>query len=121
MIVSTNTFLGHSRIKSTARCKHYLELSMKYIKENGGAIIYFQPDGQGTSIAHDVAASVLGNHGSGATLDLRADAECNLVASSLDDMGVESIRLLSHSSAKVRRLRGLGVDVRGIVPLGRAD
>ena len=109
---------GNPRCK---KCQDQLDRSMKYIKENGGAIICFRPQRSSISqIAHEVGASVL--HRDGLTerstkFEVQSDAENCIIASILDEMGVESIRLISHGADKVRRLRELGVDVRGTVPL----
>lgn len=105
------------------RCKHkeQLELSMQYIQEHGGAIIHFEPEAQGTSIAHGVAASVLKKSGIGRVPrdpPLGADvAQYSVIPSLLEDMGIDSIRLVSGDPSMVRTLRELGVDVRGMVPL----
>lgn len=100
--------------------KEELERSMQYIQEHGGAIIYFEPEAQSTSIAHGVAASVLQQSGIG-NIDRDhqpgSDAQYGAIPSLLSDMGIESIRLIDNSPATVRTLRELGVDVRGTVPL----
>mmetsp|Transcript_36213 Transcript_36213/g.65205 ORF Transcript_36213/g.65205 Transcript_36213/m.65205 type:complete len:480 (-) Transcript_36213:81-1520(-) len=108
---------GNERCK----CKDQLELSMEYIQKHGGAIVYFQPEGRSTSIAHGVAASVLHNSGIetiDTNLQTGVDADYSAIPSILDDMGIESIRLIiSNNPTMVRRLRDLGLDVRGSVPL----
>jgi len=109
-------------IFESERCKYkeQLELSMEYIQKHGGAIIYFEPEAESTSIAHGVAASVLQKSGLGTmndNLQLGADAQYSVIPSLLEDMGIESIRLVSSSPSMVRKLRELGVDVRGTVPL----
>mmetsp|Transcript_26536 Transcript_26536/g.43104 ORF Transcript_26536/g.43104 Transcript_26536/m.43104 type:complete len:125 (-) Transcript_26536:107-481(-) len=93
---------------------------MEYIQEHGGAIIYFEPEAESTSIAHGVAASVLQKSDLDTmndNLQLGADAQYNAIPSLLEDMGIESIRLVSSSPSMVRKLRELGVDVRGTIPL----
>lgn len=86
-------------------CKDRLEQSMKYIQEQGGAIIYFQPEH--TSGLDTTSHSIQSDE----------CAQYSVIPSILEDLGVESVRLVSTSPTKVRMLRELGVDVKGTVPL----
>jgi len=109
-------------ISEIERCKYkeQLELSMQHVREHGGAIIYFEPVSQNNSFVNGVAASVLQKNGIETINDdiqLGADSQYSVIPSLLDDMGIESIRLVSNSPSMVRMLQELGVDVRGTVPL----
>jgi len=93
---------------------------MEYIKEHGGAIICFRPESQSKTIARGVAASVLHKSGLGTKDEknqLVNDDSFSTIPSILEDMGIESVRLISNNPSIVRKLRYLGVDVRGTVPL----
>ena len=88
---------------------------MEYIQRHGGIIICFRPDEQSDIITHGVASSVF--HEGLSALRLEANVEYDAIPSILNDVGVDSIRLVSNNPAKLRRLRELGVRVRGTVPL----
>jgi len=108
-----------------SRCKEELDRSMAYIRENGGAIIYYQPSGQGTSIASSVVASVLqapkknnqGYHNKSPRKPRHTESdEYRIIPSILENMGIESVRLVTNNPVQVRRLKELGVKVRGTLP-----
>lgn len=99
-----------------------LQMAMKQIKQCGGAIIYFGREGKRSSVARYAVSSELIKSGPGASL-VKGEGERNdefsLIPSILQDIGVGSIRLVTNDIAKIHRLRMLGVDVRGSVPLMR--
>lgn len=104
-------------------CKEQLNMSLQYIRENGGAIIYLQQEGRGIGLANKVAAYALQDIGLdtvdanthlGFPEDLR---QYGVVPSILKDLGIDSIRLMTNNPRKIERLTALGVDVAGTIPM----
>lgn len=104
-------------------CKEQLKMSLEYIRENGGAIIYLQQEGRGIGLANKVAAYALQDVGldtvdANTHLGFPEDArQYGIVPTLLKDMGIDSIRLMTNNPRKIERLRALGVDVAGTIPL----
>jgi len=98
-------------------------MSLQYIQEHGGAIIYLQQEGRGIGLANKVAAYALQDVGLDtvdANLHLGFAEDCRqygVVPSILADMGIGSIRLMTNNPRKVNRLVALGVDVVDTVPV----
>jgi len=104
-------------------CKEQLKLSLQYIQENGGAIIYLQQEGRGIGLANKVAAYAMQDIGldtvdANLHLGFPDDArEYGVVPAILDDMKVQSIQLMTNNPLKVQRLRDLGIDVTDSLPV----
>eukprot|EP00584_Thalassiosira_punctigera_P004201 CAMPEP_0172529552 /NCGR_PEP_ID=MMETSP1067-20121228/3609_1 /TAXON_ID=265564 ORGANISM="Thalassiosira punctigera, Strain Tpunct2005C2" /NCGR_SAMPLE_ID=MMETSP1067 /ASSEMBLY_ACC=CAM_ASM_000444 /LENGTH=629 /DNA_ID=CAMNT_0013313627 /DNA_START=168 /DNA_END=2057 /DNA_ORIENTATION=- len=104
-------------------CKEQLKMALAYIRENGGAIIYLQQEGRGIGLANKVAAYALQDVGldtvdANTHLGFPEDArQYGVVPSLLQDMGIESIQLMTNNPRKIERLRALGVNVEGTVPM----
>jgi len=98
-------------------------MSLDYILENGGAVIYLQQEGRGIGLANKVAAYALQDIGldtvdANTHLGFPEDArQYGVVPSLLKDMGIDSIRLMTNNPRKIERLRALGVDVVGTIPM----
>eukprot|EP00581_Thalassiosira_minuscula_P012851 CAMPEP_0183717848 /NCGR_PEP_ID=MMETSP0737-20130205/11305_1 /TAXON_ID=385413 /ORGANISM="Thalassiosira miniscula, Strain CCMP1093" /LENGTH=656 /DNA_ID=CAMNT_0025947325 /DNA_START=107 /DNA_END=2077 /DNA_ORIENTATION=+ len=104
-------------------CREQLKMSLEYIRENGGAVIYLQQEGRGIGLANKVAAYALQDVGldtvdANTHLGFPEDArQYGVVPSLLKDMGIDSIRLMTNNPRKIERLTSLGVDVTGTVPM----
>lgn len=98
-------------------------MSLEYIRENGGAIIYLQQEGRGIGLANKVAAYALQDVGLDtvdANTHLGFPEDCRqygVVPSLLEDMGIDSIRLMTNNPRKIERLRALGINVLGTIPM----
>ena len=98
-------------------------MSLEYIRENGGAIIYLQQEGRGIGLANKVAAYALQDVGldtvdANTHLGFPEDArKYGVVPALLRDMGIDSIRLMTNNPRKIERLLALGVDVTGTIPM----
>ena len=96
---------------------------MKYIKQNGGAVIYLQQEGRGIGIANKVAAYALQDEGmdtvdANTHLGFPEDArQYGVVPAILNNMGVDSIKLLTNNPRKIKRLKSLGVDILDTIPM----
>lgn len=94
-----------------------------FVKENGGAIIYLQQEGRGIGIANKVAAYALQDEGldtvdANTHLGFPEDArQYGVIPSILEDMCIDSIKLITNNPRKVDRLVSLGVDVKGTIPM----
>uniref|UniRef100_A0A7S1G170 GTP cyclohydrolase II n=1 Tax=Corethron hystrix TaxID=216773 RepID=A0A7S1G170_9STRA len=104
-------------------CKEQLEMSFKYIQENGGLVIYLQQEGRGIGLANKVAAYALQDMGLDtvdANLHLGFPDDCRqygVIPGLLNDLGIKSIRLMTNNPRKVERLRSLGINVSGNIPM----
>ena len=98
-------------------------MSLKYIQEHGGAIIYLQQEGRGIGLANKVAAYALQDIGLDtvdANLHLGFPEDCRqygAVPSILSDMNIGSIQLMTNNPRKVARLRALGVHISDTIPM----
>jgi len=104
-------------------CKEQLQMSLKYIQEHGGAVIYLQQEGRGIGLANKVAAYALQDSGMD-TVDANThlgfpedSRQYGVVPGILRDMGIDSIQLMTNNPYKIDRLRQLGVKVEGTIPM----
>ena len=104
-------------------CKDQLVMALQYISDHGGAIIYLQQEGRGIGLANKIAAYALQDGG----LDT-VDANIHLgfpednryygmIPSMLEDLGINSIQLMTNNPLKLEMLRSLGVEVENTVPM----
>lgn len=104
-------------------CKEQLEKAFKYVHENGGAVIYLQQEGRGIGLANKIAAYSLQDLGLDtvdANLHLGLPEDCRqygVVPSILEDMDIESIRLMTNNPRKIEKLEALGVDMEEPIPV----
>jgi len=104
-------------------CKEQLKMSLAYIQANGGAIIYLQQEGRGIGLANKVAAYALQDVGMDtvdANVHLGFAEDCRqygAIPSILQDMKIQSIKLLTNNPRKVNRLTALGVNVVQTLPM----
>lgn len=91
--------------------------------ENGGAVIYLQQEGRGIGLANKIAAYSLQDLGLDtvdANLHLGLPEDCRqygVVPSILEDMDIESIRLMTNNPRKIEKLEALGVDMEEPIPV----
>lgn len=98
-------------------------MSLEYIKEHGGFIIYLQQEGRGIGLANKVAAYALQDVGMDtvdANLHLGFPEDCRqygVVPTILEDMGINSVQLITNNPRKVERIGVLGVKVTNTIPM----
>lgn len=98
-------------------------MSLEYIQQNGGYLIYLQQEGRGIGLANKIAAYALQDVGFDtvdANLHLGFAEDCReytSVPSILQDLQINSVQLMTNNPRKVKLLRNLGVDVRGTIPM----
>lgn len=104
-------------------CWDQFRMALKYIKKNGGAVIYLQQEGRGIGLANKIHAYALQDEGLdtveanlhlGFPEDMR---QYGAIPSILKDLQVNSIKLMTNNPRKVHRLSSLGIIVEDIVPM----
>lgn len=104
-------------------CKEQFNMALKYIHENGGAVVYMQQEGRGIGLANKVAAYSLQDDGldtvdANLHLGFPEDArQYGAIPEILKDMRIGSIQLMTNNPRKVKRLALLGVRISGTVPM----
>jgi len=105
-------------------CGPQLDAALDRIDKDGGVVIYMRGhEGRGIGLINKLRAYSLQERGldtvdANLALGLPADARDYAAAAGiLSDLGVDSIRLLTNNSDKVKQLRELGLDIVEQVPL----
>lgn len=98
-------------------------LSLEYIQEHGGAVIYLQQEGRGIGLANKVAAYALQDLGFDtvdANTHLGFPEDCRqygTIPSILNDMNIGSIKLITNNPRKIKILKSLGVKISDTIPM----
>lgn len=111
-------------------CKEQLEFAKKYIKENGGVVIYLQQEGRGIGLANKIAAYNLQEKGYDtvdANRELGFDDDYRtyesvvyifiIYSDILNDLHIKSIQLMTNNPYKKICLEELGVKINKIIPI----
>jgi len=104
-------------------CKQQLKMSLEYVKEHGGCIIYLQQEGRGIGLANKIAAYALQDDGMDtvdANIHLGFPEDCRqygVVPAILNDMKIGSVGIITNNPRKVERIGALGVKVTGTIPM----
>jgi len=103
-------------------CREQLDLALRRIVEAGeGAVLYLRQEGRGIGLGNKIKAYALqsqgydtvdANRALGFEDDLR---RYDVAARMLEDLGIESVRLMTNNPSKVEALRADGVNVAGRV------
>jgi 3,4-dihydroxy-2-butanone 4-phosphate synthase/GTP cyclohydrolase II len=104
-------------------CREQLEQSLKLVKAEGGIVIYLQQEGRGIGIANKVAAYSLQDSGMD-TVDANIQLgfkdelrEYMAVPDILNDLGINSVRLITNNPFKINQLRELGIQINERIPM----
>ena len=115
----TSEVLGSRRCD----CREQLALALQLVQREGGCVVYLQQEGRGIGLANKVAAYGLQDGGLD-TVDANrelgfADDErtYDCIPFILQDLRVESVRLLTNNPHKVSCLTEVGVTVSSTLPL----
>jgi len=104
-------------------CRQQLELSLEYIQQHGGVLIYLPQEGRGIGLGNKIKAYALQLEGhdtisANEALHLPVDARTyEAVADILNNLKIRSIRLMTNNPEKVEALALLGVKVYGTIPV----
>ncbi|MBX2799398.1 MAG: GTP cyclohydrolase II [Myxococcales bacterium] len=104
-------------------CRDQLDHALEHIRESGcGLVIYLRQEGRGIGLANKIAAYALQQDGldtvdANRALGLPDDARrYHAAAAILDDLGIESVSLLTNNPRKVQHLESLGIVVSDRIP-----
>ncbi len=105
-------------------CREQLDFAIDYIQRRGpGVVIYLRQEGRGIGLANKIAAYSLQERGhdtvdANRLLGLPDDSRRYDAAQAiLADLGVRSVRLMTNNPRKVEKLRELGVEITGRIPV----
>lgn len=98
-------------------CREQLQESLRLVNEQGGIVIYLQQEGRGIGLPNKIAAYSLQDHGMDtveANVHLGFEDEMreyNAIPGILEDMKVQSIRIVTNNPFKIEQVVKLGVKV----------
>jgi GTP cyclohydrolase II len=99
-------------------CRDQLDAALDRIAAEGaGAVVYLRQEGRGIGLGNKIRAYALQNTGADTVeanekLGFEADSRSyDIAAEILDDLGVQSVRLMTNNPLKVRGLKEAGVRV----------
>lgn len=104
-------------------CKEQLEYAKSYTKQHGGVVIYMPQEGRGIGLANKIMAYSMQERGfdtvdANRVLGFKDDYRSyEPVVDILQDLEIQSIRLLTNNPRKIRLLRQLGIRVDGRQPV----
>ena len=104
-------------------CKSQLDYALQYIADHDGVVIYLPQEGRGIGLLNKIRAYALQEQGldtvdANRALGLPDDARSYRDAAQiLNDLGINSIRLMTNNPRKAADLTSLGIDVKERVPL----
>ncbi len=104
-------------------CREQLETALTRIGTEGGVVIYLRQEGRGIGLANKIRAYALQNQGidtvdANRMLGLPDDLRCyRLAGRILQDLGVESVRLMTNNPSKISGLTDAGVPIASHEPL----
>jgi GTP cyclohydrolase II len=122
--VHSECFTGDVLGSRRCDCGEQLERAIALIAEAGaGVLVYLRQEGRGIGLLHKLLAYNLQDSGldtvdANLALGHQADErDYTIAAGILQDLGVQSVRLLTNNLLKVEALRQLGIPVAQRVPL----
>jgi 3,4-dihydroxy 2-butanone 4-phosphate synthase/GTP cyclohydrolase II len=122
--VHSECLTGEAFGSQKCECGPQLDAALERIDKDGGVVIYMRGhEGRGIGLINKLRAYSLQERGldtvdANLALGLPADARDYAAAGGiLADLGVDSVRLLTNNSDKVKQLRELGLDIVEQVPL----
>lgn len=105
-------------------CKEQLERAQAEIARRGiGVLLYLRQEGRGIGLANKIRAYALQALGADTIeanelLHLPVDArQYDVAAAMLQELGVQSVELMTNNPAKIEQLQKLGIDVSGRIPV----
>ncbi len=122
--VHSECFTGEVLGSQRCDCAAQLDAAIEAVaREGAGILIYLRQEGRGIGLRDKLHAYNLQDQGLDtvdANLQLGHEADerdYGMAARILESLAARSIRLMTNNPQKVERLRELGVDVRGRVPI----
>ena len=103
-------------------CQNQLDLSLKFIAEHGGLVIYHRQEGRNIGLLNKVNAYALQDQGRNtiqANLELgfgEDDRDYSIVGYIFNDLGVKKLKLITNNPKKIQYVESLGVEILERIP-----
>ena len=103
-------------------CQNQLDLSLKFIAQEGGLVIYHRQEGRNIGLVNKVNAYALQDQGRNtiqANLELgfgEDDRDYSIVGHVFNDLGVKKLKLITNNPKKIKYVESLGVEIVERIP-----
>ena len=103
-------------------CQNQLDLSLKFIAQEGGLVIYHRQEGRNIGLVNKVNAYALQDQGRNtiqANLELgfgEDDRDYSIVGHIFKDLGVKKLKLITNNPKKIEYVESLGVEIVERIP-----
>ena len=103
-------------------CQNQLDLSLKFIAQEGGLVIYHRQEGRNIGLVNKVNAYALQDQGRNtiqANLELgfgEDDRDYSIVGHIFNDLGVKKLKLITNNPKKIKYVESLGVEIVERIP-----
>ena len=103
-------------------CQNQLDLSLKFIAEQGGLVIYHRQEGRNIGLVNKVNAYALQDQGRNtiqANLELgfgEDDRDYSIVGHIFNDLGVKKLKLITNNPKKIQYVESLGIEIIERIP-----
>jgi len=103
-------------------CQNQLDLSLKFISEHGGLVIYHRQEGRNIGLLNKVNAYALQDKGRNtiqANVELgfgEDDRDYRIVGYIFKDLGIKTIKLITNNPKKISYVESLGINILERIP-----
>jgi GTP cyclohydrolase II len=103
-------------------CQNQLDLALKFIAREGGAVIYHRQEGRNIGLLNKVNAYALQDQGRNtieANLELgfgEDDRDYSVVAEIFKDLQLKKIKLITNNPQKIQFVEDLGIEIDERIP-----
>ena len=103
-------------------CQNQLDLSLKFIAQEGGLVIYHRQEGRNIGLVNKVNAYALQDQGRNtiqANLELgfgEDDRDYSVVGYIFEDLDVKKLKLITNNPKKINYVESLGIDIIERIP-----
>ena len=103
-------------------CQNQLDLSLKFIAQEGGLVIYHRQEGRNIGLVNKVNAYALQDQGRNtiqANLELgfgEDDRDYSIVGHIFNDLGVKKLKLITNNPKKIKYVESLGIQIVERIP-----
>ena len=103
-------------------CQNQLDLSLKFIAQQGGLVIYHRQEGRNIGLVNKVNAYALQDQGRNtiqANLELgfgEDDRDYSIVGHIFNDLGVKKLKLITNNPKKIDYVESLGIEIVERIP-----
>ncbi|MDD3008623.1 MAG: GTP cyclohydrolase II [Arcobacter sp.] len=103
-------------------CQNQLDLSLKFISEQGGLVIYHRQEGRNIGLVNKINAYALQDLGRNtieANLELgfkEDERDYSIVGYIFEDLGIKTLKLITNNPKKLDYVKSLGVEIKERIP-----